>query len=277
MTLPAPRGPVLLRGAAVLLAVLLHGAVLGALWPRGRPPPPVIEAVPVVLSGAAGEAEEGAGAPPAPSAPAQESPAPQPAPESVPAQPAPEPVAAVAAPVPAEPAPAEPVLAEPAQAEAMPPLPAALAELPLPLPPPMPPQQPAATPAPVQPLRPPMPATPPPQPVVPGPVRLGAGVALNIAPGPETRAARPRDLACSDSIEYPPELRQAGIGGDVVLRLRLTDKGRVIEAKLAESSGHPQLDEAVQRSVRRCRFDPALRDGVPVWSNLTFRATLRPY
>ncbi|WP_147426297.1 energy transducer TonB, partial [Teichococcus wenyumeiae] len=117
---------------------------------------------------------------------------------------------------------------------------------------------------------------PPPQPVAPGQVRLGAGVALNIAPGPETRAARPRDIACSDNIEYPPDLRQAGIGGEVVLRLRLTDKGRVIEAKLAESSGHPQLDEAVQRSVRRCRFDPALRDGVPVWSNLTFRATLRP-
>lgn len=258
MTRAAPRSPALLRGVAVLLAVLLHGAVLGALWPRGRPPPLVVEAVPVVLSGATGEAEEGAGAPPAPSAPAQESLPPPPVPDHVPVLPAPEPVAAA-------PAPAEPV-----QAEAMPPVPPAPAEIPLPLPPPMPPQQ-AAAPAPAP------PPSPPPQPAAVGPVRLGAGTALNMAPGPETRAARPRDLACSDSIEYPPDLRQAGIGGEVVLRLRLTDKGRVIEAKLAESSGHPQLDEAVQHSVRRCRFDPALRDGVPVWSSLTFRATLRPY
>jgi protein TonB len=272
VTLRAPREPVLLRGAAVLLAVLLHAAMLAALWPRGRPPPLVIEAVPVVLSGAAGDAEEGTGAPPAPTAPAQEHAAPQPAPESVPVLPAPEPVVATAAP-----ALAEPALAQPAPAETMPPVSPAPAALPLPLPPPPMPLAPtAATPAPAQPARPPVPPAPPSQPVAPGPVRLGAGVALNIAPGPETRAARPRDLACSDSIEYPPELRQAGIGGDVVLRLRLTDKGRVIEAKLAESSGHPQLDEAVQRSVRRCRFDPALRDGVPVWSNLTFRATLRP-
>ncbi|MFD1110881.1 energy transducer TonB [Pseudoroseomonas ludipueritiae] len=259
----APRGPVLLRGVAVLLAVLLHGAVLAALWPRGRPPPPAIEAVPVTLSGMTGEAEEGSGAPPAPSAPVR---------ESLPSQPAPEPA------VPAAPDLAEPVLSEPALAEAMPPVPPAPAELPLPLPPPpAPPQQAAAASPPATPTRPPMPPAPPPQPVAPGQVRLGAGTALDIAPGAETRAARPRDLACSDSIDYPPELRQAGIGGEVVLRLRLTDKGRVIEAKLAESSGHPQLDEAVQRSVRRCRFDPALRGGVPVWSNLTFRATLRPY
>lgn len=259
----------------MLLAVLLHGAVLGALWPRGRPPPLVVEAVPVTLSGMAGEAEDGAGAPPAPRAPAQESPPPQPAPENAPTQPAP--AVPAAAPSLAEPVLAEPVPAIPAPAEAMPTIPPAPAELPLPLPPPPAPlQQAAAAPAPAVLAHAAVPPAPP-QPVAPGPVRLGAGTALNIAPGPETSAARPRDLACSDSIDYPPDLRQAGVGGEVVLRLRLTDKGRVIEAKLAESSGHPQLDEAVQRSVRRCRFDPALRDGVPVWSNLTFRATLRPY
>jgi protein TonB len=107
-------------------------------------------------------------------------------------------------------------------------------------------------------------------------LRLGAGLALPEAqPGPERPAAR-RPEACSDSIEYPPELERAGIGGEVLLRLRLTDKGRVIEARVVQSSGHPQLDEAVLRSARRCRFDPALRDGVPVFSNLPLRVTLKP-
>jgi protein TonB len=261
----APRGPLLLRGVAVLLAALAHAGLLAAaFWPRERPPPPPVEAVAVLLSGASGEAEEGSGAPPAPMAPAM---------EAVAAQPAPEPAAPSAPPPLAE----QPPAPEPVLAEAMPPepVPSAPAEIALPLPAPAPPPMPAAAPAPAR-----MPAPPPP--AAParaalGPVRLGAGVALDVAPGAESRAARPRDVACSDATEYPPELRQAGIGGDVVLRLRLTDKGRVIEAKVAESSGHPQLDEAVQRSIRRCRFDPALRDGVPVWSNLTWRVTFRPY
>jgi protein TonB len=263
----APRGPLLLRGVAVLLAVLAHAGLLAAaFWPRERPKPPPVEAVAVVLSGAAGTADEGTGAPPAPMAPAM---------EAVAAQPAPEPAAPSA-----PPSPEQPPAPEPALAEAMPPepLPSAPAEIALPLPAPAPPPMPATAPAAtVAPAPPRLPPSSPPQPAAPGPVRLGAGVALDIAPGTESRAARPRDVACSDATEYPPELRQAGIGGDVVLRLRLTDKGRVIEAKVAESSGHPQLDEAVQRSVRRCRFDPALRDGVPVWSNLTWRVTFRPY
>nr|WP_237182518.1 energy transducer TonB [Roseomonas marmotae] len=139
----------------------------------------------------------------------------------------------------------------------------------------MPPAPPVPTRSlPASPARPARQADPPP---ATPPVRLGAGAALALAPpAPETRAARARDVACSDATEYPEALRQAGIGGDVALRLRLTDKGHVIEARVVESSGYPQLDEAVSRSVRRCRFDPALRDGVPVWSNLTWRVTFRP-
>ncbi|MDB5368591.1 MAG: hypothetical protein JWP20_149, partial [Roseomonas sp.] len=116
----------------------------------------------------------------------------------------------------------------------------------------------------------------PPPAAPPGPVRLGAGAIPAVMPGPETRAGRPRELACSDATDYPDDLRAAGIRGDVVLRLRLTDKGRVIEARVAESSGHLRLDEAARAGVRRCRFNPALRDGVPVWSSLTWRVTFQP-
>jgi protein TonB len=249
VTAPVRHGPLLLRGAALLLALGLHAvAALALFWPREPKPPLTVPAVAVTLSGAAGMAEEGAGAPPAEAAP--------PLPPSM--APAPEPVMPVAPEAAAEPgspahssAPAEPAVAD------------------LPLPPP-------TAPAPPQPVVARPPASPPRPPAAPGPMRLDAGMAMNTAPGPETRAARPRDLACSDAMEYPEELRQAGIGGDVVLRLRLTDKGRVIEAKVAESSGHPQLDDSAHRSLRRCRFEPALRDGLPVWSNLTWRVTYRP-
>ncbi|MBC9209578.1 energy transducer TonB, partial [Roseomonas aerophila] len=134
----------------------------------------------------------------------------------------------------------------------------------------------AAPPSPPRPA--PSQATSVPAALAPGAVRLGAGVAPANTPGPgqDTTAARPRDIACSDATEYPPELRSAGIGGDVVLRLRLTDKGRVIDAKIATSSGHAALDEAARRGVRRCRFDPAMRDGIAVWSNMVWRVTFRP-
>jgi protein TonB len=274
VTPAARRG--LLRGGAVLLALALHAAVLlPALWPRDRVPPLVIQAVPVTLSGAVGEEEAGTGAAPAPAA--ETPPQPKPPQAALPdaaadlVQPVPpEAVASVAPPMP-EPQ-SEPEPAAPDQ----PPAPAAI---PLPLPPPPAPepavQAAVAQPAPQAPAR--VPSQTMAQASAQAPVRLGAGMAVAMAPGPETRAARARDVACSDATDYPSELRQAGIGGDVALRLRLTDKGRVIEARVVESSGYPQLDEAVRLGVRRCRFDPALRDGVPVWSNLTWRVTFRPF
>jgi protein TonB len=108
-------------------------------------------------------------------------------------------------------------------------------------------------------------------------MRLGAGLSLAEAqPGPDRSVTRAREIGCNDATEYPPALAQAGIGGDVLLRLRLTDKGRVIEARIVQSSGHADLDAAAQRGVRRCRFEPALRDGVPVWSSRDWRTTFRP-
>jgi protein TonB len=268
----APRAPeAWLRPAALALALLLHAGGLAALfWPTEPTPPTPFEAVPLLWSGAAGTEEEGAGTPPPAAAPPQPKAAqPTPAPPPPEAEPAPQPQPARP---PAEPAPQPPAQPQPAQAPPEPaaeptPEPPAPADIPLPLPAPPPPPPP------------PMPAAAPPAaapPAAPGPMRLGAGVAPITMPGTDTTAARPRDIACSDATEYPPALRSAGIGGDVVLRLRLTDKGRVIEAKVTGTSGQPDLDEAARRGVRRCRFDPAMRDGVAVWSNMVWRVTFRP-
>lgn len=235
-----------------------------------------------------------ADAPPAAIPPAEIPPAEAP-PNHSPAAPAPatllaeSPQATPAGQPPAPPQPADhPTTTPPTpspMAEPAPPAPADIA-LPLPAPPPPPPPAAPTLAAAAPPSRPtPPPVTPsqaaPPQAasaLPPGAVRLGAGVAPATIPGPgqDTTAARLRDIACSDATEYPPDLRSAGIGGDVVLRLRLTDKGRVIDAKVATSSGHAALDEAARLGVRRCRFDPAMRDGVAVWSNMVWRVTFRP-
>lgn len=50
--------------------------------------------------------------------------------------------------------------------------------------------------------------------------------------------------ALSKHLFYPPAAIAAGLEGEVVLLLTLADDGRVIQAEIARSSGHPLLDQA---------------------------------
>ena len=67
--------------------------------------------------------------------------------------------------------------------------------------------------------------------------------------------------------EYPPLLRDAGIGGTVRVHFFIDEEGRVGNTLIAESSGHQALDDAAIKVANVYRFSPALnRDKrVPVW------------
>jgi TonB family protein len=67
--------------------------------------------------------------------------------------------------------------------------------------------------------------------------------------------------------EYPPTLRDAGIGGTVRLQFFIDEEGVVQNTVVSESSGHAQLDAAAQRVAEVFRFSPALNQEtrVPVW------------
>jgi periplasmic protein TonB len=67
--------------------------------------------------------------------------------------------------------------------------------------------------------------------------------------------------------EYPPILRDAGIGGRVVVWFFIDEEGRVQDNRIAESSGHAALDEAAIKVAGVYQFTPALnRDQkVQVW------------
>lgn len=75
--------------------------------------------------------------------------------------------------------------------------------------------------------------------------------------------------------EYPPLLRDAGIGGTTVVLFLIDETGRVLETKVRTSSGHAALDEAALKVAEVAVFTPAMnRDKpVPVWIALpiTFR------
>jgi TonB family protein len=67
--------------------------------------------------------------------------------------------------------------------------------------------------------------------------------------------------------EYPPLLRDAGIGGTVKIYFFIDEQGRVEDVRIDESSGHPALDEAAMKVASTYRFSPALNrtEKVPVW------------
>ncbi len=70
--------------------------------------------------------------------------------------------------------------------------------------------------------------------------------------------------------EYPPILRDAGIGGQVVVWLFISDEGTVLDSRIAVSSGQATLDAAALRVAAVFRFTPAMnRDRVvQVWIQL---------
>lgn len=66
---------------------------------------------------------------------------------------------------------------------------------------------------------------------------------------------------------YPVMLREAGIGGTVLLWVFVDEGGSVRSTRVVQSSGYEQLDEAARAVMAEARFSPALnRDQrVPVW------------
>lgn len=66
---------------------------------------------------------------------------------------------------------------------------------------------------------------------------------------------------------YPRSLKDAGIGGTVLLWLYVDERGRVQETRVAETSGYAALDRAAQEVATEMEFTPAQnRDRVtPVW------------
>lgn len=95
---------------------------------------------------------------------------------------------------------------------------------------------------------------------------------------PYTLAPQLRNVAeVTDALqrEYPPLLRDAGIGGQVLVHFRIDQEGTVTDVRVARTSGHQALDAAALRVGAVFRFSPAMNgdEAVPVWIALpiTFR------
>jgi protein TonB len=65
-------------------------------------------------------------------------------------------------------------------------------------------------------------------------------------------------------VEYPALSQRLGEEGTAIIRLQVSVDGGVIDARVEKSSGYPRLDNAALDAVRKARFKPGTRGGVPV-------------
>jgi protein TonB len=90
-------------------------------------------------------------------------------------------------------------------------------------------------------------------------------------PAPSAR----RVLAHADRQRCPPAshpaaLRERGIEGSVLLRVKVDAQGRAADVQLQSSSGWRLFDEAALQQARACRFIPATQDGQAIDSWVEF-------
>lgn len=82
--------------------------------------------------------------------------------------------------------------------------------------------------------------------------------------------------------QYPPELYDQGVEGEVRLRLYVDSTGHVRpdSTRVATSSGTPGLDSAALRGAAQLQFAPAHKDGQPVgmsfYQPVVFRRVVGP-
>lgn len=100
-------------------------------------------------------------------------------------------------------------------------------------------------------------------------------IALAPAPAASAAIATPKTIAPSavhylvpPAPAYPLASRRLRETGTVLLRVLVDDAGRPAQVQLAQSSGHPRLDEAAIDAMRHARFKPYSEGGVAqaVWA-----------
>ena len=86
-------------------------------------------------------------------------------------------------------------------------------------------------------------------------------------PKPIARISRdPSPLASNQTPKYPPQALRSGVEGSVSVRVEVDASGVPTDVKVVERSGERSrdLDSAVTDTVRKWRFEPAMKDGKAV-------------
>ncbi len=82
----------------------------------------------------------------------------------------------------------------------------------------------------------------------------------------DAESAMPVALNTESPFQYPADLFDQGVEGEVRLRLFVDTTGNVVDdsTRVASSSGTPEFDSAAIRGAAQLRFARGRRDGKPV-------------
>jgi protein TonB len=105
------------------------------------------------------------------------------------------------------------------------------------------------------------------------PIAAPVAVAAPPPPPPPARVELPSsdaDYLQNPRPAYPAISRRMGEQGKVVIRVLIGVDGKAQQAELQQSSGYERLDQAALETVRRWRYVPGKRAGVPeaMWFNV---------
>jgi len=121
----------------------------------------------------------------------------------------------------------------------------------------------AAPPTTLPPATPP-PTTAPPAPVAPVPAAVKPGSLVNV----NDLGVIPPVLTGSVPLVYPELALRQRVTGNVELSVLIDEKGSVLEARVVKGANGIGLNQAAIDNVKRRRYRPATKDGVPVKVNL---------
>jgi protein TonB len=85
-----------------------------------------------------------------------------------------------------------------------------------------------------------------------------------IARDVEPRLKNGRDIRRLLERLYPPMLKEAGIGGRVLLWVFVDEQGKAVRSQINTSSGYPALDNTAAQIVEQMEFSPAMNRDKPV-------------
>lgn len=118
---------------------------------------------------------------------------------------------------------------------------------------------------------------------IPVPVRIfieynfrGPGTAVEPTILRRTNPIEPPAALNSIWVAYPRRARRNRHRGTVIISFVVTTEGMASDLRLLRSVSR-ELDESAMRAVRRLRFRPASRDGIPVPSHVTIDITFLLY
>lgn len=108
-----------------------------------------------------------------------------------------------------------------------------------------------------------------------GTTDLGLGDGLNTTADQAKAAPQPARPLRRPAPKYPKSAARRGVEGEVVVRVRIDDSGRVVDASVVRATPAGIFDAAALAAARRYRFAPATEAGRPVASTLEQRILFR--